>query len=307
MRSLKLKLIVFLSPLVLLFGITEFFYRITPNNYSVKKQYITNHSKDIEVVLFGDSHCFYGLNPIYFSKNTFNFSNVSQTIYFDKLLLEKYLDKLPELKQVIFCIEYTNLSQEDNTGDDVIRKYYYQHFMELEVPLISKFDPKQYSLTLTQSFDRTLDLYTRYFKTGTISDCNSNGWGNNYKKENRIPPIEVAELRAKIQEDGLINFDINTNRIKQIISECKQRNIQVFIVSMPQTNLFESYLNQKKLQKIIFTCSKFEKDNKENVHYLNLFNDKRFVDEDFFDADHLNDIGSIKCSKIVNKFINEFD
>jgi hypothetical protein len=213
----------------------EIFYRNVSNNYSLKNQEINKNSQKIEVLLFGDSHCLYGLNPSCFSKNTFNLSNVSQTIYFDKLLFDKYVEKLPKLKQVVFCIEYTNLSQIDNSGDDGWRKFYYQRFMDLEVPLISKLDPRNYCLAFTQSFYKSRDLVKRYVKKRTILDCDSLGWGTNYKKADRIPAAQVAQNRAIVQEDGSMDFEVNKSRINDIIEKCKQRRIQVLIVSMPQT------------------------------------------------------------------------
>lgn len=305
MGKLKVKIIIFLVPIAVLWGITEYFYRTIPNNYSAKNQYLKTHSTDIETLLFGDSHCLYGLNPDYFSKNTFNLSNVSQTIYFDKLLFFKHLDNLPKLKQVVFCIEYTNLSQKDNTDEDIFRKYYYQYFMGLQVPIISNYDLKQFSLALTQSFKKTIDLYGRYIKTGTILDCNPNGWGNNYIKENRISPEAVAINRAASQEDGLMDFKLNIARMDTIIAECNKRKIKVLIVSMPQTKIFTSYLNPKKLKSIFETCNQFQQQNKNTVQYLNLFKDNRFVDTDFYDADHLNNEGAKKCSKIVNSYLNQ--
>ena len=302
MNKFYKRLLLFLFPILCCVGGIEYFYRTVPNNYTVKQNYIDTHAKDIEVLLFGDSHCFYGLNPDYFSQHALNLSNVSQTIYFDKLLLEKHIDRLPKLKKVVFCIEYTNLSQADNTGEDDWRKYYYQHYMHLKVPIISKWDVRQYSLTLSQDFNRTMKLIKRYCKTQKLYDCNPNGWGTNYKKEDRIQPSEVAKARAAMQEDGSMDFALNADRLQQMIAECKQRNIEVVIVSMPQTHLFESYLNQSKLQKIIATCTAFQTNNN-NVHYLNLFRDERFVDEDFYDADHLNSDGAVKCSKIVNDYL----
>ena len=40
-----------------------------------------------------------------------------------------------------------------------------------------------------------------------------------------------------------------------------------------------------------------------HVSYLNLFMDSRFEDSDFYDADHLNFKGAIKCSKIIDEYI----
>lgn len=103
----------------------ELFYRTITNNYVVKTKNIQERYDDIEVLILGNSHTFYGLNPVYFDKSTFNMSNISQTLYFDKLIFERHFKNLKKLKYVIFNVEYTVLSQVDNTSEDVWRKYYY--------------------------------------------------------------------------------------------------------------------------------------------------------------------------------------
>lgn len=301
MRKFIEKIILFSLPFLFLLIFLEVFYRWVPNNYDLKYRQISRESDSVEVLLFGDSHCLYGLNPEFFQRKTFNLANVSQTIYFDQLLFNQYIDKTPKLKQVVFCIEYTNLSQKDNTGDDSWRKFYYQRFMHLNVPLIAPFDPRNYLISFTQSFYKSRDLVKRYVKRGTILDCDDTGWGNNYLKKDRIPPGQVARNRAMVQEDGSMDFEVNQSRLNNIINKCAQRGVQVLIVSMPQTKVFANYLNEKKLQKIQETCRKFQTENPGHVSYLNLFDDPRFTEEDFYDADHLNDQGAIKCSQIVNK------
>ena len=47
----------------------------------------------------------------------------------------------------------------------------------------------------------------------------------------------------------------------------------------------------------------FQTKNPKDVFYLNLFDDSRFSEEDFYDADHLNDEGALKCSTIVNDYL----
>lgn len=305
MKKYSYKLVLFLLPIFILIGASEYFYRKVPNNYSIKNENLIKNKSKIETLLFGDSHCFYGLNPIYFKKKTFNLSNVSQTIYFDKLLFENYVDQLPKLSCIVLCIEYTNLSQKDNSQEDVWRKYYYQSYMNLKVPLIKWYDLHQYFLCTTQKPSRTLELMKKYAKSDFVADCDVNGWGNNYKKKDRIIPKLVAKERAKQQEDGFVDFKLNSDRINSIISLCKQKKIKVVIVSMPQTHLYTSYLNKKKLSLIFKTCQNLQNKNPNDVYYLNLFNDNRFQDEDFYDSDHLNEFGAEKCSKMVNDYINK--
>lgn len=302
MKKTVYKLFLFLLPIALVWGCVEWFYRTVPNNYTIKYDYMQAHADEVETLLFGSSHSFYALNPKYFSGHTFNLANISQSIYFDELLFESYFDRMAKLKKVVLCIEYSNLSHKENAREDAFRKYYYENYMHLDVSIISPLDPKKYSLAFTRSLEQTWESYERYDFFGTIVDCDPNGWGNNYPKVYRYGPSYNVKERLQSHEDGSTDFTVNLQRLNRIISECKNRNIEVVIVSLPQSQLYTQGLNRKKLNLIYATCGQLALEN-ENVRYLNLFEDQRFTDADFFDADHLNDIGAVKCSKIVNGFL----
>jgi hypothetical protein len=47
---------------------------------------------------------------------------------------------------------------------------------------------------------------------------------------------------------------------------------------------------------------KIEREN-ENVYYYNFLDDNDFVEDDFFDADHLNELGAMKFTKKVDSAI----
>lgn len=298
------RILLFLLPVIIGFILLEAFYRTVPNNYTVKSRYMEANKGRVKTLLFGDSHCLYGLNPSLMDSGTYNLSNVSQSLYFDELLLLKYLPQMPKLQTVVLCIEYANLSLKEDGDEDYFRKYYYHHFMGLEVPSVHIYDPKRYSLAIVQNLSRSMDIVSRYHSTTSIIDCDSLGWGENYLKQNRIVPATIARQRARAHEDGSLDFSENIARINRMISTCRQRNIRVLIVSMPQTRDYTSWLNPVKLQKIFDSCATFESLNPETVRYLNLFQDPRFSDADFYDADHLNDQGAQKCSGIVTEFLH---
>src|SRR5690606_38546314 len=121
-----------LLPIILVWGATEVFYRSVENNYTYKNERIISEYKEIETLVFGDSHAFFGINPQYFSTKTFNIANVSQSLYFDELLLKKHIDSLPQLKTVILNISFFTLSVVDDSSEDRWRKYFYQQQMKLE-------------------------------------------------------------------------------------------------------------------------------------------------------------------------------
>lgn len=304
MKKIIFKTTVFLLPILLLLIGVECLYQIVPNNYTLKNENIQKKHEDAQVLIFGNSHTFYGLNPKYFEKSTFNLSNTSQTLYFDQLLFEKHFDKCKSLQYVILNIEYTSLSQLDDSEEDVWRKYYYKRYMNLQVPTISRLDPKSFFISSTRTFYFNMQLVQRYFADGTLVDCDRNGFGINYTKEKRTSNFDDSTpMRVKAHEDNLFDFTHNTKRIQSIVDKCRSRDIQVILVTMPVTKGYARGVNQQKLSKIFKTCLTLEKANS-NVRYLNLFKDSRFTDDDFYDPDHLHDAGAKKCSLIMNRFLS---
>lgn len=294
---------ILILPIILVWVGLEIFYRTVPNNYTFKNELIKTKSDSVEVLIFGDSHTFYGLNPKYFSKPVLNMANVSQTIYFDKLLFEEHVDYLDSLKFVIIPIEYTTLSQIDNSQEDYWRKYFYATQMELNVPTIKWFDPKQYSLALTQKLGKTGTYVKNFLDDKTLIGCDENGWGNTYVTTlDSLELNRLAKLISRKHDDGSMDFTKNLNRIKDIIERCTEKNIKVVLVNMPVSQPYLKLLNQEEV-KAISAISKKLDETYSNVINVNLLYDDRFMQNDFHDADHLNINGAKKCSEIINNII----
>ncbi|WP_250433983.1 hypothetical protein [Hanstruepera flava] len=290
-------------PIFLVWLTVELFYRKVPNNYTFKNQLIKSKSETVEVLIFGDSHTFYGLNPEYFSNSTLNMANVSQTIYFDKLLFEKHVSKLTNLKCVVLPIEYTTFSQADNIQEDYWRKYFYASQMGLTVPYIKWYDPKQYSLALTQKFGKTGSYVKTFLNNKTLIGCDKKGWGNTYVSTVDSLELErLSKIISRKHDDGSMDFSKNRERIDVLIQACKEYNIQVVLVNMPVSQPYLSLLNQEEVT-AISKISKVFSQTYEHVTHVNLLYDKRFSRKDFHDADHLNVNGAKKCSAIINSVI----
>lgn len=287
-------------PIILVWMGVELFYRIVPNNYTFKNELVQTESASVEVLIFGDSHTFYGLNPEYFSKPTLNMANVSQSIYFDKLVLEKYIDKFTNLKCIIIPIEYTTFSQADNSQEDYWRKYFYKSQMNLNVTYIKWYDPKQYSLALTQNFGKTGTYIKSYLNNKTLVGCDDKGWGNTYfSTVDSLELNRLAKLISRKHDDGSMDFSKNLNRVNNIIKTCKSKGVHVILVNMPVSQPYLKLLNQDEVNAITKISKELDK-TKINVTNINLLNDKRFTRKDFHDADHLNMDGAKKCSLIIN-------
>ncbi|MFC6097753.1 D-alanyl-lipoteichoic acid biosynthesis protein DltD [Flavobacterium qiangtangense] len=297
------KIFIFLIPLLVVWICIEIFYRFVPNNYTQKATEIQNNY-DSKILVLGNSHAFYGINPDYFNAKTYNFSNISQSLYFDELLIEKHLKSFKNLKYIILTVDYFSLSQVDNSSEDIYRKYYYEQYMDINVPLISRFDPKSYSLTLTRNLEMNIDLMKSYSKEKTLVEGNSKGWAMKIGTNPQFNNYETAVDVVAKNEDGLSDFQVNLDRLNRIIKLCSKQNVKVLLVTMPVTTHYARLVNQNKLRKIYTDCKRIASEQK-NCIYLNLFQNKNFQNDDFYDTDHLNEKGAEKCSKILNKVIIE--
>ena len=289
--------------LLLVWLLLELFYRNVPNNYSYKYKNVVKSKDNIELLLLGNSHVLYGLNPNYFEQKTFNLSNISQTLYFDKLLFDSYHSQFTNLKTVVISVEYTSLFQVDDSGEDIWRKYYYHHFMDLDVPTVSNLSSKTYSASLINSFQTSVRHINTYFTNGTILDVDSTGFGYNYDKKDRILISSVANSIINKHENQVDDISENVKKIEDIIQICKQKKYNVVLLSMPVSKDYSSGINQSKKQ-LVFKTLKSLANKNDHVFYLNLFEDNRFSNNDFYDADHLHSDGAVKCSKIVSEFVS---
>jgi len=304
MKRLYIKIILFLLPVLIVWIGLEFFYRSTETNYTFKHKILIKKSDDLETLILGNSHALYGINPKYFNSETLNISNISQSLYFDELILEKHLNDLTNLKTVVLTISYFSLSQQDNTNEDLWRKYFYSKQMKLEVPTISNYDIKNYSLALTRRFNKSVDLVKEYGIKETILTCDINGYGlqddSNIVEDKEV----IAQLIAKKHEDNSMDFLNNIERLKRIISKCESKNVKVILVEMPVYKTYYDLLNPIKKEKIISICNMLSEEH-ENVNYLKLSQHPDFLITDLRDADHLTNEGAKKCSMIIDSFIEE--
>lgn len=291
----------FLVPIFMIWGCIELVYREVPNNYSFKNEIISKN-KDAQVLLFGNSHSFYGLNPDYFKQKAVNVSNISQSLYFDELLLKKHINAFNKCRTIVLTIDYFTLSQAKNDAESSWRKYFYKEQMGLDVKDISITDPRAYSLTLVPRFNLTIETLKKYIKNGTLKDCKLNGWAPYEGVNTLYNNTGMGKIIAAKHEDNSVNFDENVSRLYEIIGICKQKKINVILVTMPVTSYYAANVNNKKLALINAQCNVLAKES--NVQYINLFQDKRFKNTDFYDTDHLNTVGAKKCSGIVNQFLN---
>jgi len=312
MKKFIFKIIFTITPILLLLVIIEVLYRDIPNVYKYKKKYLDNHSNEIETLILGNSHNYYGINPIYFSKyNTFNASYIVQRTFFDFEILKKYENNFKKLKTVILPIIPMELffKKIENTGisfNPSIHKYRIYYDLKLPIKYGNYFEvtSKMFRLKIGLS-----DIYNYLVKNKDLMTTTELGWGYNFYSKDAKDLERTGEHMAKQHTD--ISYPMNElstgikyniDILESILKWCQKRNIQLFLYTPP---IYESY--RKKInpnrEELAFRSLKEITSKYKICTYTNLYDNLDFNENDYYDADHLSEIGAEKLSKIINKKI----
>ena len=300
---------IFISFPILLFGLfMEVLLRNIPNDYEFKKKYLDKNASKIETLILGNSHSLYGFNPDFFTSNSFNASHISQSLNYDYEILIKYQGYFNNLKTIVLPISYFTLFEILEVGPESWRVKNYILYYELK----TSNSYTDYSEVLSNKTNVNLKRLSSYYIKGhSAISCTSLGWSTNYKSENARDLIETgktAALRHSKDIDDIKNKIIlrdNELTLSSIVAWCKNRNINLVLLTPPAFKTYRQNLNKAQLNETIELAKRIDLDNS-NCIYLNLLNDTNFVAKDFYDADHLSEIGAEKLSKLINEKINNW-
>lgn len=309
MRKFIIKTLLLLLPVLILAVSIEYLLVSIPNDYAVKKSYLDQHSEEIEVLILGSSHTYSGINPYYFSNNAFNLAQVSQTLDLDLELLLKYENELHNLNIIILPISSFSLWEKlENEIDSWLLKNYKLYY-ELGTSKL-KDHSELFSVKLTRNLSR---LYSYYIKKESTIFCSELGWRttnkSEFSKDLYATAIEASNRHTKtnIHSDKYKElFYENMNILNQFYSFCMERNIELILITTPTHLHYRNQLNEIQLNTMIETMNDFVK-NHPHTHYLNWLNHPDFKDSDYFDADHMNEIGAKKLSLKLSNYIDSLN
>lgn len=303
MKKFLIQVFLITLPIILAFLLMEYLLRKTPNDYLYKNEYLACNSANIETLILGSSHAYYNFDPRFFSDNTFNASHISQSLHYDFEILKKYQNKLKKLKTIVLPISYFSLYGKLETGADSWRVKNYVIYYD--VPSSDSWT--NFLEIMSNRFSTNVHRIVSYyvFNKSTIS-CSDLGWGTQYKSQNRKDLLETGKKSALRHTLYGINpteeqkiFKDNVEIVTSILQWGQHNNVHIYLLTPPAYESYRQALNQEQLQTTIDTtfaiCSQFD-----NCSYENLMNEPIFEANDYYDADHLSDVGAKKLSILVN-------
>jgi hypothetical protein len=289
-------------PILVAAILLEISLRQIPNNYSYKKNYIEKNAGNINTLILGNSHAFYGFDPKYFEGNAFNAANVSQSLLYDYKILEKYESSMPNLKTVVVPVSYLSLFTTLEEGDEAWRVKNYRIYFDLD----TGWDLSDNFEILSGKLKANITRLNKYYlqKKSDVS-CTAQGVGVSNEKRGREHVAATGKNAAlRHTAANYNNLDTNLKILDSLTALCKKKDIKVVFVTLPAYKSYRENIDKKQYSLSTQAINKFVS-NHDNCTYLNYFDSDTFLIDDYMDADHLNAGGAKKLSLMVNNAIRK--
>ena len=308
MRRLYLNLLLLVLPI----GMFLVWFEIArggreTNLFVVKRNLLAAAAARVEVLCLGPSHAHEGIAPLLVHSNAFNLSAVSQSLYYDCALVEKYAPTLPRLRLVVLPISYLSMDHQLDHSTEDWRAYYYRHFHG-----IPHRDWRKESVLRNWS---AWFLYGRDFGIGSIRGRQPPVIRSGYDDaggvvDTRAPdertahptpdhvrasaPTAIQRHHASMNPEAL---PANQARLHHLLTFLRARDIGAVFVTLPVSAGYRVLEREETCSRTAAAVAELQREF--GVEWHDFSSDPRFVEGDFWDADHLNFTGAAKFSRIL--------
>ena len=301
--------IILLSGLFVIFLLAfELFMLTVPNRYSYKYNYVEQHRNDIRVLLLGNCHIEDALNPKILGDSVFNTAISGREIIYDVELAKRFIPQMANLNTVVMQLDYRSFGfgrekknprdYKKHGGFESTFKCMYTKYMKFRV------DGWWYWSEIINS---ELNYKSRIWMTakGAI-ESDSLGFV-------QLPDSTKNEVWQYWDLPRLYDTSIPISQEKydelyksyQTIAQlAAARNARFLLLTTPMLKTYQEDMVPQVEDEMRAFVAKLQKEFP-NVDYYDFTRDERFLPEDFHDASHLSESGTIKFSEIIKEILHE--
>ena len=309
LRRFIFKVLLFVIPLILFVIYVEIGLGTVPTSYSVLKKNFYLYQKKVEVLIVGNSESQLGVAPKYFQRyKGYNLSNVAQPIYASSKLVMKHLDKMENLKMVVFNVGPISFFGSSKGHKEQWREKFYYHYWDLE--------PEYGEMKYTWNFKTGIYDFETMFSYALkgfyniplpyIENIDSTGWERGFLENSA--EIVNPEAGRKTAETHLSNVEFGYNRknisyILDLNEELKKRGVKMILIQIPKSKYYLDNIPQELVSRNDQILDSLYRS--DYIPYYNFRSNPQFKDSDFRDVNHLNYIGAEKFSIMLSNIIDE--
>ncbi|MGV8962705.1 MAG: hypothetical protein ACOH2V_04920 [Candidatus Saccharimonadaceae bacterium] len=317
MKQFILNILLFIAiPLIIIITF-DVILRNQNSIYKEKYQGALSQKDSIEILILGNSHANYGVDPSGFDLYAYNLACIQQSVYFDKRITLSLMPYLKNIKYVFISIDYHSLYYSSQQIRDIWSYYGNGIKYKNSNNLLADFSPFLFGYTPKVSISLFKKKIINKLKNkGKIIDFDVEEGVNlkdslikgfiSYDSNNEdVFTNESYQLRAncfKFEKKDLIEILKEKKEIIEDLSNFIEillaKNIIPIIITTPTYKDYNKHLeisaineNVKDIQNL---CEKY------NLKYWDFMNSDSFEKEVFYNCDHLNKTGALKFARILN-------
>lgn len=280
--------------------IGELIVRQLPTSYSKKDEWIHKNGNNVNTLILGSSHTYYGIKPEILGDSAFNLANISQTPEYDLALLDSYLPLMPNLKRIIIPISYFTFR--DPRLESMSPELCVNYKVGMHLPIHSDFS--LYNLAI-YDFKAYCGRLRGMVLPQESNDCDSSGFGLGFDLAHRSSDwkeggeARVRELTAYNPERPLEVV----RTLEKMINICRKNGIECIFITTPVWQSFREYADKSQYAEMLKLAKTVS--SKYQLKYFDWYDSKEFEDDDFHDCDHLSDIGAEKMTRMLADSISK--
>jgi len=296
-------ILIFSLPIISFIAVLELLLREIPNDCNLKGRYLDKNASLLDVLILGNSHSFYGINPQCMTFKTFNAAYISQSVDIDYAIFKKYSNRLTNLKYIVIPISSFSLFTKLDVGNEYWRMKNYKIYYDLDLSYVISNKYEMFSNSPIVNLKR---FFSHYILGRSHLTCSNYGWGNNFSSKNSTNLFESGKTRAYAHNSIEPRcYEENLLTLKKIIELAKTNRTKILFFTPPAFCSYRQNIDSARLNKTINTLNDLANKNS-NVVYTNLLSDSSFIPTDFYDADHLNEIGAKKLSLVIDRLLTKW-
>lgn len=284
----------FIAPLIILLALFEWAFRATPNLYSDKVDMAFANENAIDVLVLGNSHAYYGIDPAVLGPSALNLAGPSQTLRYDDFIFDR-VSSSRRVRNVVLNISAFSFGFELHDSVEQSRCRFYEKFWSYPEPHA---EPGLFVMSIGLD-TAARSMWSWWVRGETPVTHGQAGMARNPSGD--VHDIEVSaqmaasrhtQLYVKDREPVLIDF------LRSLVTRTRQRGAQLLLVQLPTTPLYHELMeNFHGTQTAVRVAQELAAE--EHVSLLNLRDLPGLDLSHFHDGDHLSVRGAAIASRAI--------
>jgi hypothetical protein len=306
------KLVLLAIPLLLILAYSEYRLSFLNSVYYLKRIGLEQQTDQVKVLVMGSSNTAYGVAPEMFSHRGYNLAFMGSGMFSDASLVEKYSEKMPQLKLVVLTANYFTMGLDYSSFSQLWRQFFIRQNFNVPVTptagglydLEFWFNPRNFSRIALYGDQALGKTFAKHSKPVDIVTTPS-GWfdGGNASGAEATIKLGIGAAGAHNVTADTKNYELNISYWEPLIEGLQSKNIDSVIVLLPTDVSYHSHLDKDKVELMNQSLREFSI--KHNIKFIDYTEDPRFSLKDFtaIMPDHMNALGAKKFSKILDEDI----